>query len=236
MTKPTDRPRKHPKPEDATATLEAHNPDEEIANMDREIERLEAETAALEAERAERYRVLAEAKAAELEAKERRQEAFNSWNGAHGAVLTKQDHARCLKRELRELKGNDAPAPGQTKPEPPRPDAIRSAHGPGGGGGDARRLPPELHRGRRRWQIRANGPSRRTTLSGTHCGRGWRRTASASASRTSWGAAPRTPMRATRAHKIDNRLAAGARDPRGPHGNGTRPCARRSTSYRGGIE
>jgi hypothetical protein len=83
--------------------------------------KLERETEALEAERAERHRVLEEAQVAEERAKERRLEAFNAWTFAHGAVITKQDHARRLKRELRELQGDDAPAPVQTKPEPPAP-------------------------------------------------------------------------------------------------------------------
>jgi hypothetical protein len=85
------------------------------------IMRLEAETAALEAARAERYRVLEEAQAAEQQAKERRLEAFGAWNLTHGEVLTRQDHARRLKRELRGLRGDDAPAPVQTTPEPPAP-------------------------------------------------------------------------------------------------------------------
>ena len=76
-----------------------------VKQAEGQIRQMEAELEPLQAERAEAYRTLEQAKAAELEVKEKRVAAYGAWGIAHGAVQTKEDHIKRARRELRELKG-----------------------------------------------------------------------------------------------------------------------------------
>ncbi len=78
-----------------------------VKRAEARIRELESDLEPLKAERAEAYERLEKAKAAELEAKERRKAAHGAWGILHGRVLTKEDHIKRARRELRELKGEE---------------------------------------------------------------------------------------------------------------------------------
>jgi DNA repair exonuclease SbcCD ATPase subunit len=79
-----------------------------VRRAERQVERLEQELEPLRAERVEAYRALEEAQAAEREAKEGRNAAYGAWGVLQGRVLTKEDHIKCARRELHELRGEES--------------------------------------------------------------------------------------------------------------------------------